>query len=117
MAKVGDNDTRPWGSWQTVAVGAGWQVKILQVNPHARLSLQSHKHRAEHWVVTRGSATVVVDDKTLQLEVSESVNIPQGAKHRLENHSATPLEITEVQFGDVLEESDIIRHEDDYGRT
>ena len=117
MAKVGESDTRPWGSWETIAVGTGWQVKILRVNPQARLSLQSHKHRAEHWVVTRGTAEVVVDDKTLRLEVGESIDIPQGAKHRLGNPNTTPLEITEVQFGAILEESDIVRHEDDYGRS
>ena len=117
MAQVGEGDERPWGSWETIAVGAGWQVKVLRVKPQARLSLQSHKHRAEHWVVTRGVAEVVVDAQTLTLSVGESIDIPRGAKHRLGNSGDEVLEITEVQFGAVLDESDIVRYEDDYGRA
>ena len=107
---------RPWGSYQTVDRGVGFQVKHIMVKPGGRLSLQSHKHRAEHWVVVEGTARVTCDDKVYLLNANESTFIPQGAKHRLENPGKLPLRLIEVQSGGYLGEDDITRYEDAYGR-
>ena len=92
------------------------QVKKIFVKPNAKLSLQSHKHRSEHWVVVKGTANVLIDNNKYTLEINESIYIPLGAKHRLENVTDKDLIITEVQVGDYLGEDDIIRYEDIYGR-
>ncbi len=108
---------RPWGHYQSVDSGERFQVKRITVKPGARLSLQKHAHRAEHWVVVRGLARVTRDDEVFDLEANQSAYIPLGAVHRLENPGDEPLEIIEVQSGDYLGEDDIVRLEDTYGRT
>ena len=108
---------RPWGKYDTVDAGENYQVKRITVNPGAKLSLQMHYHRAEHWVVVSGSAKVTNGDKTFLLSQNESTYIPIGVKHSLENPDEIPLEIIEVQSGRYLGEDDIIRFEDNYGRA
>src|SRR5690606_2134417 len=90
---------RPWGWYQTIAQGPGFLVKRLGVNPGGRLSLQYHHHRAEHWVITTGTATVTNGKKTLTLKADQSTYIPLGTHHRLENKTKRPLELVEVQTG------------------
>ena len=92
-------------------------MKSIEVNPNASLSLQKHLHRAEHWVVVEGTAQVEVDGKITIIKENESTYIPLGSKHRLSNPGKIPLRIIEVQSGSYLEEDDIERFEDDYGRT
>lgn len=108
---------RPWGWYRVLETGDGFQVKHIMVEPGAKLSLQRHLKRAEHWVVTRGTATVTVDDDTFQLAENASAFIPVGAKHRLENDAETPLHLIEVQCGSYLGEDDIERFDDAYGRA
>ncbi len=108
---------RPWGSYQSLAAGPGFQVKHLIVNPGAALSLQSHARRAEHWTVVRGRSVVTCDDREFTLGVNESTVIPLGSKHRLRNDGNEPVEIIEVQLGDYLGEDDIVRYEDRYDRV
>ena len=108
---------RPWGSYESLIVGEGFQVKRLVVNPGQRLSLQMHHHRAEHWVVVRGTAEVVNGDETIILTEDQSTYIPIGAKHRLSNPTQDPLELIEVQSGSYLGEDDIVRFEDLYERS
>ena len=94
-----------------------FQVKRITVKPGARLSLQTHQHRAEHWIVVRGTARVTRDDEVFELHENESTYIPLGAKHRLENPGTELLELIEVQSGSYLGEDDIVRFEDVYGRS
>jgi mannose-1-phosphate guanylyltransferase len=108
---------RPWGKYDTVDAGEYYQVKRVTVNPGAKLSLQMHNHRAEHWVVVSGSAKVTNGDETFLLSQNESTYIPIGVKHSVENADEIPLEIIEVQSGCYLGEDDIIRFEDNYGRS
>ena len=108
---------RPWGSFQSLASGSGYQVKHIVVNSGAALSLQMHHHRAEHWTVIKGTALVTCGEQEQELQVNESVFIPLGAKHRLVNQQSGPLEVIEVQVGEYLGEDDIVRFEDRYGRT
>ena len=107
---------RPWGSYESIRQGEGFQVKSLMVHPKAKLSLQAHRHRSEHWTVVRGIAKVTCDDTILTLEPNQSTYIPLGARHRLENPGSEELEVIEVQCGSYLGEDDIIRFEDDFGR-
>lgn len=107
---------RPWGWYETLALGERFQVKRIQINPGAALSLQRHQRRAEHWVVIAGEGLVRVGDEEMHLHVDQSVYIPQKTMHRLSNASAQPLEIVEVQTGDYLGEDDIERFDDRYGR-
>lgn len=107
---------RPWGSYTTLELGETYQVKRINVNPGARLSLQSHKHRAENWIVVEGEALVTIDEREIVVKKGESAYIPRQARHRMENKGSTPLVLIEVQNGDYLGEDDIIRYEDDYGR-
>jgi mannose-1-phosphate guanylyltransferase / mannose-6-phosphate isomerase len=107
---------RPWGSYDSVDVGAGFKVKRIKVKPGATLSLQSHERRAEHWIVVRGTARVTRNNDVFELFANQSTYIPIGAKHRLENPGAEVLELIEVQSGDYLGEDDIVRYEDVYGR-
>ena len=107
---------RPWGTYQTIDFGPRFKVKNIEVKPGASLSLQMHHHRAEHWVVVRGTAKVTRDDETMLLEENQSTYIPIGVKHRLENPGKFPLNIIEVQSGAYLEEDDIVRFDDVYGR-
>ncbi|NQV54993.1 MAG: mannose-1-phosphate guanylyltransferase/mannose-6-phosphate isomerase [Rhodospirillales bacterium] len=108
---------RPWGWYQSLETGERFQVKLIGVNPGARISLQKHSKRAEHWVVVSGEATVTRGDEVLQLEENMSTYIPIGMKHRLENKAVTPLLIVEVQSGSYLGEDDIERFDDEYGRN
>lgn len=107
---------RPWGWYQRIDRGSRFQVKRIMVQPGGRLSLQKHHHRAEHWVVVRGTAEVVVNQDIVMLHENESVYIPIGAVHRLTNPGRIPLELIEVQVGSYTGEDDIIRVEDVYGR-
>jgi len=107
---------RPWGYYDSIDVGNGFQAKRICVNPGSKISLQKHKYRSEHWIVVSGSAKITCGNKTYNLEKNQSTYIPKGHIHRLENPSQVPLEIIEVQTGDYLGEDDIIRLEDDYQR-
>lgn len=107
---------RPWGTYETVDASERFKVKRITVNPGAALSLQKHHHRAEHWIVVRGTALVTVEDKKIPLKEDQSTYIPVGAFHRLENTGTTPLELIEVQSGSYLGEDDIVRVDDRYGR-
>jgi mannose-1-phosphate guanylyltransferase/mannose-6-phosphate isomerase len=107
---------RPWGAYEGLDIGENFQVKRITVNPGAKLSLQMHHKRAEHWVVVSGIAQVTCDDKVFLLRENESTFIPLGSKHRLENIGAEPLHLIEVQSGTYLGEDDIVRFEDSYGR-
>lgn len=108
---------RPWGSYDSIDQDDGFQVKRIKVKPGGRLSLQSHRHRAEHWIVVRGTARVTRDNDVFELHANQSTYIPLGAKHRLENPGTETLELIEVQSGDYLGEDDIVRYEDVYGRS
>jgi len=108
---------RPWGYYDSIDADDGFQVKRILVNPGAKLSLQKHEHRAEHWVVVKGVAKVTCGDKTFSLKENQSTYIPKGEVHRLENQEGIDLEIIEIQTGDYLGEDDIIRLEDDYQRN
>ena len=108
---------RPWGAYDSIDHGPRYQVKRITVKPGARLSLQMHHHRAEHWVVVSGTARVVLGDKELLLAENQSVYIPVGEKHSLENPGKVDLELIEVQSGSYLGEDDIVRFEDKYGRV
>ena len=107
---------RPWGYFDSIDYGEGFQVKRLFINPGAKLSLQKHQKRAEHWVVVKGIALVTCGEKKYKLTENQSTYIPKGEIHRLENHEKNPLEIIEIQTGNYLGEDDIIRLEDDYLR-
>jgi mannose-1-phosphate guanylyltransferase len=109
--------SRPWGSYTVLEEGPGFKIKRIVVKPGGKLSLQSHQHRCEHWIVVTGSATVLCNDKKLILAVNESTYIPMGAKHRLENTADEDLVMIEVQTGAVLSEDDIERFADNYGRA
>ena len=108
---------RPWGWYETLALGTRFQVKQIMVKPGGQLSLQSHVHRSEHWVVVAGSARVIVDDDIRLLAENQSVYIPLGAVHRLENPGKVELHLIEVQSGAYLGEDDIVRYEDVYARN
>jgi mannose-1-phosphate guanylyltransferase/mannose-6-phosphate isomerase len=108
---------RPWGSYQSIDQGARFQVKRIVVKQGGRLSLQMHHHRAEHWIVVRGTARVTIGDEIKTVHENESVYIPIGAQHRLENPGKIDLELIEVQTGSYLGEDDIVRIEDDYRRS
>ena len=108
---------RPWGSYEGIDAGTRFQVKRLSVKPGAQLSLQMHHHRAEHWIVVKGTARVTCGDQVFNLHENESTYIPMGEKHRLENPGNIPLEVIEVQSGGYLGEDDIVRFEDVYDRV
>ena len=107
---------RPWGYYESIDEGERFQVKRIMVNPGARLSLQFHHHRAEHWVVVSGTARVTSGERVFDLQENQSTYIPRGEKHRLENASTDPLYLVEVQSGKYLGEDDIVRIEDDFKR-
>jgi mannose-1-phosphate guanylyltransferase/mannose-6-phosphate isomerase len=108
---------RPWGSYDSIDHGKRFQVKRITVKPSAKLSVQMHHHRAEHWVVVSGTAQVRVGDKTQLITENQSVYIPVGEVHSLENPGKVPLHLIEVQTGSYLGEDDIVRFEDLYGRA
>ncbi len=108
---------RPWGWYDSIDEGARFRVKRIQVKPGASLSLQKHHHRAEHWIVVKGTAEITNGDKVLMLTENQSTYIPLGEVHSLANPGTIPLEIIEVQSGGYLGEDDIVRFDDTYGRT
>ncbi|MBI2069790.1 MAG: phosphomannose isomerase type II C-terminal cupin domain [Elusimicrobia bacterium] len=108
---------RPWGRWLVIERGAGYQVKRIEVLPGRRLSLQKHRHRAEHWTVIQGIGQVVCGRRKFRLKANQSCFIPKGSLHRLGNPGSTKLILIEVQVGSYLGEDDIIRLADDYGRV
>ena len=108
---------RPWGSYTTLIEDLTWKVKKIVVNPHQSLSLQMHNFRAEHWVVIEGKATVEIDGKISYVDSNQSTYIPLKSKHRLTNEQEIPLVLMEVQSGESVKESDIVRFEDNYGRV
>jgi len=109
-------DHRPWGYFETLALSDRFQVKRIVVKPGAALSLQSHMHRAEHWIVVSGTAKVTIDDTVKLVSENESVYVPLGAVHRMENPGKVPMVLIEVQTGSYLGEDDIVRYEDVYAR-
>lgn len=115
--ETGASDERPWGRWTVLYSGEGYVVKEIEVNPGEVLSLQSHDHRSEHWVVIEGVAQVWIDDQIIERRENESAFIPVGARHRIANIGETQMRFVEVQTGEVLSEDDIHRYEDRYGRT
>jgi mannose-1-phosphate guanylyltransferase/mannose-6-phosphate isomerase len=108
---------RPWGYYDSLDIGNNFQVKRLSINPGAKISLQKHQHRSEHWVVVEGLATIICGDNLIELKRNQSTYIPRNTIHRLENQGNTQLEIIEIQTGEYLGEDDIIRLEDDYQRN
>lgn len=110
-------ERRPWGEFQVLTEGPGFKVKRIIVDRGGQLSLQSHKRRSEHWTIARGLATVTVNDAVLKLKPGQSIDIPLGARHRLESLDDEVVDVIEVQFGDYLEEDDIIRYSDVYDRA
>ena len=118
MTQTTNRTDRPWGSFFVLEDSLRAKVKRLVVNPGQRLSLQSHTHRDEHWVVVRGVATVTLDEKTVDLRYGDHVFVKRGTRHRIACAAGSePVEIIEVQTGDSFEEEDIVRYSDDYGRT
>ena len=117
QAEIFPKDYRPWGWFESLALGDLFQVKRISVKPGAALSLQSHKHRSEHWIVVEGTARVTIDDQVKSVTEGQSVYVPLGAKHRMENPGKLPMTLIEVQIGTYLGEDDIIRYEDVYARN
>ncbi len=117
QAEALPRDYRPWGWYERLVIGGRFQVKRILVHPGAALSLQSHMHRAEHWIVVQGSARVTVDETVRIVTENESVYIPLGARHRLENPGKVAMVLIEIQTGSYLQEDDIIRYEDVYARS
>lgn len=117
MTTVHTTAHRPWGSYTILEENPGYKVKQITVRPGAKLSLQFHHHRSEHWIVVSGIATVTVDEKTFDLSANESTYIPKEAKHRLANNTKSDLILIEAQVGSYLGEDDIVRLQDDYKRN
>ena len=109
-------DYRPWGWFESLVIGPRFQVKRIVVNPGGQLSLQSHHHRSEHWIVVQGTARVTVGQEVQLVSENQSVFIPLGTTHRLENPGKLPMVLIEVQTGSYLGEDDIVRYEDAYAR-
>ena len=107
---------KPWGNYRTYEKLSNYLVKRITVEPHQKLSLQSHKHRSEFWIVTKGTAVVNLEEEEYELSKGEYIFIPLNSKHRLSNNSTKDLEVIEIQFGDILSEDDIRRYENTYGR-
>ncbi|MBI2883549.1 MAG: phosphomannose isomerase type II C-terminal cupin domain [Candidatus Methylomirabilis oxyfera] len=108
---------RPWGCWTVLGEGEGYRVKRIEVNPGHRLSLQRHTQRSEHWIIVAGTARIVIADRTSLVHTQESTFVPAGTAHRIENPGPHPLIIIEIQNGLYLGEDDIVRLQDDYGRS
>ena len=121
MAEVlygrGDSDERPWGRWEVLDTGEGFAVKRITVTPGGILSLQLHHHRSEHWTIVQGRGRVTRGAETLELGKGEHVHIPVETAHRIANPGDEPMVFIEVQYGDKLDEADIVRLEDRYGRS
>lgn len=107
---------RPWGWYVTTLQMPGYKTKVFSVNPGSRLSLQIHNHRKEMWSIVKGEGLCTVGNNIIQVSENSLISVPCGAKHRIENLSQTDLIVSEVQIGDYVEEDDIVRLEDDYGR-
>ena len=116
QAEIFPMDHRPWGWFESLALGERFQVKRIFVKPGAALSLQSHNHRSEHWIVVEGTARVTIDEDIKLVTEGQSVYVPLGAVHRMENPGKLPIVLIEVQIGSYLGEDDIIRFEDVYAR-
>ncbi|HUU04786.1 MAG TPA: phosphomannose isomerase type II C-terminal cupin domain [Patescibacteria group bacterium] len=114
---MNDKEERPWGWFEILFEEAKLKIKRIMVKPAKRLSLQSHEHRAENWVVVQGQARVTLGEETLELEKRQSVFIPEKTKHRIENPGKEELVFIEVQTGTYLGEDDITRFQDDFGRS
>lgn len=112
-----ESNQRPWGHYESLKMGRRFQVKCIVVKPGGILSLQSHLHRSEHWIVVEGCARVTVDDTVKLVSENQSIYVPLGAVHRMENPGKTPMKLIEVQTGCYFGEDDIIRYEDAYGRV
>lgn len=113
----GDHDTRPWGTWEVLDSEANFCVKRIKVIPGGKLSLQLHHYRSEHWVIVKGEALITLGDELITKKAGENVFIPVEVKHRIQNNSNQDVEFIEVQIGDNLDENDIVRLEDVYGRV
>ncbi len=111
-----EREERPWGWHEVIDQGNRYKVKIIQVNPGQKLSLQRHHHRSEHWVIVEGVALVQIEDKETLVFENQSTYIPSNTMHRLSNPGKIPLKVIEVQSGAYLEEDDIERFDDEYGR-
>ncbi|HPL82840.1 MAG TPA: cupin domain-containing protein [Candidatus Omnitrophota bacterium] len=107
-------ERRPWGSFTVLEKCPGFKIKLIEILPGKRLSLQRHKQRSEHWVVVSGKAKVTVEKRSFVADINRSIYVPMGKKHRLENPGDKPVRIVEVQTGNYLEEDDIERFEDDF---
>ena len=116
MATERETDERPWGSYVVIDEAVDHKVKRIAVMPHKRLSLQFHRLRAEHWFVVRGTGVVTIGDTTRTVGAGDSLDIPVGTAHRVENTGDVELVFVEVQHGDSFGEDDIVRLEDDFGR-
>lgn len=114
---MSEHSERPWGSYTVLDHGQGYQVKRIEVKPGNRLSYQKHAQRSEHWMVVNGEAMVTLDGKNISLASGQTVDIPVEAAHRVANPGQGPLVFIEIQSGSYLGEDDIVRLEDDYGRT
>lgn len=114
---ISEKVKRPWGNYIVIEEGNGYLIKTIQVNPFEKLSLQSHEYRNEHWVVLEGEAKVYLNNEVHYLKIGEHIDIKIGEKHSLENPYNNILRIVEVQRGEILSETDIIRYEDKYGRV
>ncbi len=114
---VGERDSRPWGRWEVLATGPRYTLKRITVLPGQRLSLQYHRHRSEHWTIVQGLAEVEINHLPQRLMAGQHVHIPVGALHRIRALGGEDLVFVEVQVGAVLDENDIIRVDDDYGRV
>lgn len=117
QSELGQASHRPWGTYTVLENGKYHKIKRIEVKPGASLSLQLHHKRSEHWIVVEGTATVTNGDNVITLKANESTYIPVETKHRLENQTQENLVLIEVQYGTYLEEDDIVRFDDKYGRT
>jgi len=109
-------EERPWGNFTVLHTDENCQVKKLVVNPGKRISLQSHKFRAEHWFIVSGQGVAELDGVEMQVQSGDSIDVPIGSKHRISSSSAEPLVFIEIQTGSSFSEDDIVRYEDDFGR-
>lgn len=110
-------EERPWGNYTVLYTDETCQVKKLEVNPGQRISLQSHKFRAEHWFIVSGRGTAELDDNEIKVEPGDSIDVPIDSKHRISTGESEPLVFIEVQTGSSFSENDIVRFEDDFGRN
>ncbi len=117
LYKRGDKDSRPWGTWEVLETGETYCVKKIRVTPGNILSLQSHNFRSEHWIIVEGEAVVTLGEDKIVKKAGENAYIPVTVKHRIQNNTDKDMVFIEVQYGENLDENDIIRYEDSYGRV